>query len=147
MSTNLSPIPTGEFVAIAAGGEMGDGHSLALRQDGTIVVWGSTRHGLVDNAPEGNDFVAVATGIRHCLALRRNGTIVSWGGDDFSLVSDSPEGGGFAVIAAGGFNILAIRSIISSRRYRYQCHSEIKPTGSSRPAIYRILWERQYQNL
>jgi hypothetical protein len=52
---------------------------MALKEDGTVVVWGSTAYGLT-NVPAGlHDVVNIAAGSQHCLALRRNGTVVAWG--------------------------------------------------------------------
>jgi alpha-tubulin suppressor-like RCC1 family protein len=62
-------------VAIAAGGF----HSLALKDDGTVVLWGG--YGLIrGSVPTGlAKVVAIATGDYHSLALKADGTVVAWG--------------------------------------------------------------------
>ena len=64
-----------DFVAIATNGYMGGcgnqgGYRiLALKSDGTIVVWGRDLPGQAD-PPDGNDFVAIDTGPSYKLALK-----------------------------------------------------------------------------
>ena len=52
-------------------------HSLGLREDGTVVGWGSNSYGEC-TAPAGK-FVAVAAGRYRSLGLREDGTVVGWG--------------------------------------------------------------------
>jgi len=53
-----------DFVAVAAGAY----HNLALKSDGSLVVWGRNNYGQI-NVPVGNDFVAIAAGSWHNLAI------------------------------------------------------------------------------
>ena len=73
-------------VAIAAGA----GHSVALRQDGSVWTWGANEYGQSGDGslwaryrPERvqglHDVVAVAAGVQYTLALRRDGTVWAWG--------------------------------------------------------------------
>jgi hypothetical protein len=70
-------VPQGlsNVVAITAGGY----HSLALRNDGTVVSWGS--YGLLQvDVPVGlTNVAAIATGDYHSLALKADGSLVTWG--------------------------------------------------------------------
>jgi PKD repeat protein len=64
--------------AIAAGSF----HSLALKQDGTLITWGHVSDGLAEplTIPAGlNGVVAIAAGASHSLALKQDGTVVAWG--------------------------------------------------------------------
>jgi alpha-tubulin suppressor-like RCC1 family protein len=66
-------------------------HSLALRDDGTVLAWGSNGFGLLGVGSETgvstrpvkvlglSDIVAVAAGENHSLALRRDGAVLAWG--------------------------------------------------------------------
>ena len=63
------------MIAIAAG----TWHSVALRANGTVVVWGDNSLGQT-NVPAGlSNVTAVAAGGSHTLALKADGTVVAWG--------------------------------------------------------------------
>jgi alpha-tubulin suppressor-like RCC1 family protein len=69
-------------VSIAAG----DTHSVALKSDGTVVVWGSDQYGQT-NVPVGlSNVVAIAKGgneaANQVLALQADGNLVAWGGSN-----------------------------------------------------------------
>ena len=93
-TTTTSPVPTPvpvsgltDAVAVAAGGS----HSLAIRQNGTVVAWGAGTNGQLGNGstptsqstpvPVSNltDVVAIAAGASHSLALKRDGRVYAWG--------------------------------------------------------------------
>ena len=60
----------------------GDNHSLALRNDGTVLAWGYNADGEC-NVPAGlNNVIAIAAGNFHSMALQKNGRIVSWGANN-----------------------------------------------------------------
>jgi len=62
---NIGTPPAGNnYVAIAAGGF----HSLALKNDGSIVGWGLNSNGQA-TPPAGNNYVAIAAGNFYSLAL------------------------------------------------------------------------------
>jgi alpha-tubulin suppressor-like RCC1 family protein len=63
--------------AIAAG----MGHSLALKSDGQVVVWGNNGYGQTDMPADLTNVVAIAAGVIHSLALKSDGTVVAWGAD------------------------------------------------------------------
>ena len=72
-----SAIPAGlvGVSAIAAGAD----HSLALKNNGTVVAWGSNGYGQT-TVPAGSSRVtAIAAGADHSLALKSDGTVVAWG--------------------------------------------------------------------
>jgi alpha-tubulin suppressor-like RCC1 family protein len=99
--------PLSDITAIAAG----QGHSLALKSDGTVWAWGSNSNGQLGDGTYddrytavpvitlvrdrwGNaepfplrDVVAIAAGRLHSLALRADGTVWAWGnnGDAYSF--------------------------------------------------------------
>jgi uncharacterized repeat protein (TIGR01451 family)/fimbrial isopeptide formation D2 family protein len=86
----------GCFIAVAAGGSE-HGHSLALRDDGTVWAWGDDSSGeLGDGNPGSNsavpvqvlgpggigglsNVVAIAAGSYHSLAIKSDGTVWTWG--------------------------------------------------------------------
>jgi len=63
------------ITALAAGAA----HTIALREDGTVVTWGNNTHGQLD-APSGLvKVVGIAAHTTHNLALTTEGKIVAWG--------------------------------------------------------------------
>jgi alpha-tubulin suppressor-like RCC1 family protein len=81
-----------DVVAIAAG----DGHSLALKRDGTVVGWGYNDVGQATGTPNINSpdisagvvtlnsqilskVISIAANRGYSMALKRDGTIVTWG--------------------------------------------------------------------
>ena len=56
---------------IAAGGN----HSVAVKQDGSLVSWGRHIWGQVRDTPTTHDFVAVSLSSSHSLALKEDGLI------------------------------------------------------------------------
>ncbi len=102
-----SIIPPGLSNVVAiAGGSM---HSLALRNDGTVIAWGDNRFRQTDLPTWLDQVVAVSAASYHSLALRSDGTVVAWGENNgFQIV---PSGlGGVVAIADGETHSLALRS-------------------------------------
>jgi len=100
-------------VSIAAGGDLGASHSLALCNDGTVAAWGSNGNGELGNDSTtdsnepvlvtqsgvlvGKTVVSVAAGASHSLALCSDGTVAAWGsngngelGNDSTTDSNEP---------------------------------------------------------
>jgi hypothetical protein len=59
-------VPNTDFVAIAAG----EGHSLGLKADGSIVAWGANWEGQCNVPAPNADFVSLASGRSHSLGLK-----------------------------------------------------------------------------
>ena len=87
----------------------GEGHSLALTKEGTVVAWGSNDKNQC-NAPSGlKDVVAIAAGRKHSLALTEDGTVVAWGWGNKNQC-DVPSGLSYVVaIQAGSKHSLALK--------------------------------------
>ncbi len=99
-NTNQSaPVPvTGakNIVAIAAS----ESNSLALKEDGTILAWGSDAFNQLGNGAVNEtksvpvpvlnaiNIVAIAAGRRHALALQADGRLLSWGSDEDGQLGD-----------------------------------------------------------
>jgi alpha-tubulin suppressor-like RCC1 family protein len=63
------------FIAISTGSH----HSLALRNDGTVVAWGETDARMMKVPKDLNNVTGIAAGHWHNLALIKNGTVIAWG--------------------------------------------------------------------
>ncbi|HWR57565.1 MAG TPA: Ig-like domain-containing protein, partial [Thermodesulfovibrionales bacterium] len=85
------------FKAIATG----NGYTVALKNDGTIVAWGDNYYGQT-TVPSGlSGVTAIAAGGGHTVALKNNGTVVAWGYNVYGQ-SNVPSGlSGVIAIAAG----------------------------------------------
>jgi len=87
----------------------GAGHSLVLRNDGTVAEWGidsiQTRPPLdLTNA------IAVSAGNSHNLALRADGGVVAWGVNNWGQTNVPPDLTNVIAISAGGYHNLVLKS-------------------------------------
>jgi hypothetical protein len=110
---------------------------MALRADGTVVVWGD-----LDNprpVPAGlTDVVAIAGGIQHCLALRADGTVVAWGFDSEGQASVPAGLIGVTAIAAGGYHSLALRHALSPAAAIRALRDDIEGLGAATSPALRM---------
>ncbi len=88
-------------VAIAAGGN----HSMALKEDGTVVQWGTNWTGVPANL---FNVIAIAAGDEHSLAVRDDGTVVAWGKPNHVANSVPANLTGVSAVAAGLNHNLAL---------------------------------------
>lgn len=96
--------PGTRFIAIAAGG-----HSMALRDDGTVVAWGYNLYGL-SSFPAGlSGVVAISAGGGHSVALEDDGSVVAWGRNYYGQARVPAGLTGVVAIAAGGYHNLALK--------------------------------------
>jgi alpha-tubulin suppressor-like RCC1 family protein len=96
-------------MAIAAG----YGQSFALKNDGTLVGWGTAgASGVAEtNVPSGlTNVVAIACGADHNLALMPDGTVYAWGLNYASQTNVPANLSNVVAIAAGSSSSYAIRS-------------------------------------
>ena len=119
------------WVAVAAG----DGHTLALKADGSLWAWGANQQGQLGDGSQvnktwparigtANDWTVVAAGGASSFALKRDGTLWAWGGNDLGQLGDgstsirtAPVQVGlplnavnWAAVAAGGKHTLALKA-------------------------------------
>lgn len=89
----------------------GDGPSVALRADGTVVCWGWNEEGQT-NVPSGlSNVVQVAAGYSHTLALTSDGGVVAWGNNKFYDQAKVPVHLRKVIaIAAAGCHSLAVQA-------------------------------------
>jgi alpha-tubulin suppressor-like RCC1 family protein len=84
-------------------------HTIALKNDGTVAVWGDSLFGQSDLPANLTGVMSVSTMQNYDLALKRDGTVVGWGENAMGQ-TDVPEGLSDATaIAAGLFHSLALK--------------------------------------
>jgi len=107
------PDVPGDATNMAAWG-LGPGaqHALGLRQDGSVLEWGTTNHQLQEIPADLGSIVSVAAGAYHSLALRADGTVVSWGQEPAMEMPEIVPSWATNVvsIAAGWYHNLALRA-------------------------------------
>jgi len=103
--TNVPAAATSNVKAIAGGAD----HSLALKEDGSVVAWGQNSSGQTNvPAAAASNVKAIAAGGPHSLALNEDGSVVGWGFNDFGQAT-VPAGVNEAEAIAGGvFHSLAL---------------------------------------
>ena len=97
-------------VAIAAGAY----HSLAVRGDGTLALWGDNSEGQC-TAPDGvSGVVALAGGGSHTLALKADTTVAAWGNNWSGQCNLAPEMTSVVAVAAGNSHSLLLGGVAPS---------------------------------
>jgi len=108
-------VPVGLSNVVAISG--GDFHNMALKADGTVVVWGDNTYGQTDIPAGLSNVVVIAAGWYHNFALKRDGTLVMWGMGmtntgfpQFGQAIVPPGLSNLAGMTGGGFYSLALRA-------------------------------------
>jgi hypothetical protein len=95
------------FVKVASGGE----HSLGLKNDGSIVAWGSNSWGQCNIPSPNTGFIAISAGYLHSLGLRQDSSIVAWGSNDSWQCNIPSPNSGFIAISAGYKHSLGLKKV------------------------------------
>jgi alpha-tubulin suppressor-like RCC1 family protein len=120
------------IVAVSAGGDQLEAHSVALKSDGTVWAWGSNLYGGLGNASLVNttapvqaitlsNVVAISAGGWHTVALKSDSTVWTWGwnidgqlGDgtttDRTIAGKVNGLSGVVAIEAGTYHVLALKA-------------------------------------
>ncbi|MFA7173372.1 MAG: MBG domain-containing protein, partial [Kiritimatiellia bacterium] len=88
----------------------GDYHSMALKADGSVAVWGRDHSGLLNVPAPNSDFVAVSAGGAYCLALKSDGTISGWGRSFDRQTAVPAPNSNFVAISAGDIHSLGLKA-------------------------------------
>jgi len=85
--TPTAEMPAGlsGVTAIAAG--LGSQNVLALKDDGTVVGWGSNSYGRIDIPADLSGVVAISAGSTYALALKNDGSVVGWGSNSSGMLA------------------------------------------------------------
>jgi hypothetical protein len=93
-------------IALAAG----NGHTVALKNDGTVVAWGDNSAGEA-TVPAGlSGVMAIAAGEDHTVALKNDGTVVAWGYNGQGQATVPAGLTGVIAIAAGADHTVALKN-------------------------------------
>ncbi|MEY2844908.1 MAG: Cellulosome-anchoring protein precursor, partial [Chloroflexota bacterium] len=104
---NVVPVAAQSGVtAISANGS----NAIALKSDGTVVVWGNNKFGQLNVPPSVTGITAVAAGAAHMLALKSDGTVIAWGRNHLGQLNVPYGMSGVTAIAAGVDHSLALLS-------------------------------------
>jgi alpha-tubulin suppressor-like RCC1 family protein len=103
-TTGETNVPPGlmNVVAVAAGRS----HSVALKDDGTVVAWGTKNY--IRIPTETVDCIAVAAGFRHTVALGSDGTLLGWGEQYQNELTFGASATNLIAVAAGNYLTLAL---------------------------------------
>jgi phage-related tail fiber protein len=83
---------------------------MALKADGTVLVWGNNIDGETNVPPGLSNVVAIAAGAYHCLALKSDGNVVAWGANDSGQTNVPAWLNHVVAIVAGANHTLALMS-------------------------------------
>jgi PKD repeat protein len=97
----ISTVPDGLERVISI--EAGDYHSMALKEDGTVVTWGDHHYGVTNVPTNLSNVTAISSGGNHCLALKADGKVVAWGANWYGQ-ANVPTGLSNVIAIAGGYN-------------------------------------------
>ena len=101
-----TPLGVSNVVAVAAGSS----HTAALREDGTILCWGSYGYGPTNVPADLSNVVSISAGLDHTAALKSDGTVAAWGDNSYGQLA-VPEGlSNVTAIAASGNDTFALKS-------------------------------------
>lgn len=104
------PLSLTNAVAIAAGSF----HSMALKPDKTLVVWGNNQYGQVNIPAAATNIMAIAARGYTCAIVRSNGTVFMWGdGYEFNgyngKTNPPASATNIGAIVVGDYHCLALR--------------------------------------
>ncbi len=122
------PLNPSQIARVAAGSE----HSLALKQDRTVIGWGRNDYGQASIPAGATNVVAIAAKHEHSLALKQDGTVVGFGANSLGQ-TNVPEGlSNVVAIATSGIHCLAAKTDGSVVAWGYTGHGACDvPTGLS----------------
>lgn len=91
------------FINVSVGYE----HACALKNDGTVVCWGSNSNGEC-NVPSGYKFIQVKAGQYFTIGITEEGNLLAWGINTYGQISPLPSGK-FIKIDAGAEHAVGIK--------------------------------------
>lgn len=146
--------PTDCAVRELAGGQY---HTVALKLDGTLSVWGDNFYGQLGDGSFSDRLrptsvglalpvIDVAGGLRHTLAVTNDGKVWAWGDNawgelgnatfaNYSVPVEIPGFGNVAAVAAGYMHSLAVKSDGTVWAWGYNSRGQLGTGGTSSSAV------------
>jgi len=84
-------------------------HTLALKKDGTLTVWGDTLYHQTDVPHALSGIVSISTYQNHDLALKNDGTVVAWGINSMEQTNVPTGLSDVKAVSAGEYHSLALK--------------------------------------
>jgi alpha-tubulin suppressor-like RCC1 family protein len=121
----------------------GDGHTVAIRQDGALFAWGinqSFQLGIPDGTDKSSptqigtsSWIAVAAGRSTTAAIRSDGYLFMWGSNDSGVAAQETQFPAYSTHAISGYNNLAIRQ--DGTLWAWGLNSTVRPLGLNDSSI------------
>jgi alpha-tubulin suppressor-like RCC1 family protein len=132
-STPVTAVGLSGIIAVSAGGDQLEAHSMALKSNGAVYAWGSNIYGELGNGNTTNNGTptqvlllssgvkAISCGGWHSVALKNDGTVWTWGWNTDGQLGDGTfvdktvpvqvSGlSGIIKIASGTYHVLALKN-------------------------------------
>jgi alpha-tubulin suppressor-like RCC1 family protein len=120
-----------KFKAVAAG----NGYSVALKEDGTVIAWGYNYHDDEDRCDVPYDLAnvkSISTGGAHTLALKEDGTVVAWGDNRYGQCNVPAGLKNIREVAAGEVHSVAVKEDGTLVAWGYNLYNQCNiPEGLS----------------
>jgi alpha-tubulin suppressor-like RCC1 family protein len=84
-------------------------HTVALKQDGTVVAWGYNGNNQCNVPQNLTGVVKVAAGGYHTVALKSDGTVVAWGNNSYDQTNVPQDLTGVVQVEAGYYHTVALK--------------------------------------
>ena len=107
---------------------VGEMHTCALWESGTLACWGDNVYGQTD-VPEGR-YRSVSVGIGYTCAVRDTGRLLCWGNDSWSVTEDVPEGS-YRSVSSSVWHACAIRESGEVDCWGWNEHGQAEPPGGT----------------
>jgi hypothetical protein len=98
------PAGVSNVVALAAG----DGHSVVLKADGTLISWGYSGYGLANIPAPCTNVAAISAEFYDSAALKNDGSVVVWGLNSYGQTNVPTNVGNATAIALGAYHSLSL---------------------------------------
>lgn len=89
--------------------DVASSYSIALKNDGSVVVWGHDFDGVLDVPAGLADVIAIAAGGSFVIALKNDGSVVSWGENDYNKLVIPADLSDVIAIDAGSSHAVALK--------------------------------------